>query len=82
MAAHEAMLAHLGLNPTEEDAPLLFDDLRATLLACGSCQCPKSCMEWQERGDDGPPLWCHQRGTFLSLIQACHALERKVALST
>lgn len=77
MAAHEAMLAHLGLNPTQEDAPVLFDALRGTLLACGSCQCPNTCMEWQERGEVGPPDWCHRRGTFLTLIEACEALDKK-----
>lgn len=77
MAAHEAMLAHLGLAPTEDDAPYLFDALRGTLLACGSCQCPKSCMEWQERGEDGPPLWCHRRGALLTLVAECAALDAR-----
>lgn len=79
MAAHDAMLAHLGLAPTEDDAPLVYDALRATLLACGSCQCPKACMEWQNSGIDGPPPWCHKRGTFLELQEACAALERSSA---
>ena len=75
MTAHEGMLQHLGLAPSEEDAPLLFDALKATLMACGTCHCPKTCMEWQSDGDAGPPPWCHKRGTFLNLIEACAALE-------
>ena len=75
MVAHERMLQHLGLAPTEDDAPALFDTLRATLLACGSCHCPQSCVEWQELGHDGPPLWCHKRGTFFDLMEACAALQ-------
>ena len=85
MSAHEGMLAHLGLNPSEEDAPLLLNELKATMGACGACHCPKTCLDWQTYGDDGPPPWCHRRRTFLSLIDACAALaaERdRIAVNT
>jgi hypothetical protein len=75
MTAHEGMLAHLGLNPTENDAPHLFSELRTTLLACGSCHCPKTCLEWQDTNGDGPPPWCHRRRTFLDLVAACERLK-------
>jgi hypothetical protein len=74
MNAHEGMLAHLGLNPSEQDAPLLLTELKATMGACGACHCPKTCLDWQTLGEDGPPAWCHRRGTFLSLMDACAAL--------
>ena len=79
MAAHEGMLHHLGLAPTEDDAPHLFHELRATLLACGSCRCPKTCLEWQMSGDPGSPPWCHQSGAFKDLLDACAALEARKA---
>lgn len=75
MSAHEGMLAHLGLNPSEDDAPFLLTELKATMGACGACHCPKTCLEWQEQGHAGPPPWCHRRKSFLSLIDACAALE-------
>lgn len=74
MSAHEGMLAHLGLNLSEEDAPLVISELKATFGACGACHCPKTCLEWQGGSDDGPPPWCHKRGTFLKLRAACAAL--------
>ncbi|WP_439122643.1 hypothetical protein [Marivita sp.] len=76
MNAHEGMLAHLSLQLTEHHAALLIPELKATFAACGTCHCPKTCLEWQMSGDDGPPPWCHKRGTFLALIDACAALER------
>jgi hypothetical protein len=77
MTAHEGMLAHLGLHLTDLDAPLLVVELKATFGACGACHCPKTCLEWQTRSDDGPPPWCHKRGTFLTLIEACATLAAK-----
>ena len=75
MTAHEGMLAHLGLHLTELDAPFLVTELKATFGACGACHCPKTCLDWQGGHEDGPPPWCHKRGTFLTLIEACAALD-------
>lgn len=74
LRAHEGMLAHLGLHPTEAEAPLLFHELKATLGACGACHCPKTCLDWQGRNDPGPPPWCHRRRSFLALSEACAAI--------
>ncbi|MFP7672619.1 DUF6455 family protein [Marivita sp. S0852] len=75
LSAHERMLTHLSLAPTEEEAPLVFHELRATLLACGSCKCPGYCVDWQKQGQEGPPPWCHNRNSFLELETACNALK-------
>ena len=77
MTAHEGMLAHLGLELTEDDASALVVELRATFGACGACRCPKTCLEWQSGADDGPPPWCHRRNSFLSLIDACATLDSR-----
>ena len=69
LKAHEGMLRHLKIAPTEEEAPDLFDDLRSTLLACGQCACPKTCLEWQAEGKAGTPPWCHKGGTFVLLVE-------------
>lgn len=78
MTAHEGMLAHLGLDPSEEDAVYLLNELRATMSACGACRCPKTCIEWQTQGASGPPPWCHRRRTFLSLVNASATLEARI----
>ncbi|WP_439522225.1 hypothetical protein [Marivita sp.] len=75
MSAHEGILALLGLAPSEDDAPHIYTELRGTLLACGKCYCPKSCLEWQSSGPDGPPPWCHQRQVFFDLAAACERLQ-------
>lgn len=77
LSAHEGMLAHLGLQLTEDEAPAVFSELRATLGACGRCHCPKTCLEWQTSGEAGPPPWCHKRRIFLSLVKACETLKAK-----
>ena len=79
MSAHEGMLAHLGLNHTEENALLVLDEMTATMVACGSCHCPKTCLEWQASEQAGPPPWCHRRGSFLTLVDACIAADAESA---
>ena len=79
LSAHEGMLAHLGLHPSGDDATFLLDELKATMVACGACHCPRTCLDWQDRDEDGPPPWCHRRKTFLTLKDACRALEAEKA---
>ena len=80
MTAHKGMLAHLKLDPTSEEAPHIFQELRETMVACGKCKCPNTCIEWTSEGEDGPPPWCHRRSAFLDLLDACEALRTQRGL--
>jgi hypothetical protein len=81
MKAHSAMLVHLNLDPSEEEAPHLFDELRHTVITCARCQCPRSCTSWIEDGQAGPPPWCSGMRAFETLALACQALKDETARS-
>lgn len=76
MAAHTAMLAHLGIDPGAEDAPRLHAQLRGTLLSCARCRCPVACSAWIGYGQPGTPPWCGAGPAFDALALARAQLAR------
>ena len=70
MGLRRRMLAHLGLAPTQAEAPEMYDDLRATLLACSGCAHPDICEYWLDKAHDGSPLFCEARLAFARLNAA------------
>lgn len=75
MAARRGMMAHLGIAPTEDEAPELVAEIRATLLKCGQCGSPGRCLEWQKSACAGMPPLCSAREAFARLNDACNALR-------
>lgn len=75
MAARRGMMAHLGIAPTEVEAPELVKEIRATLVTCGQCDTPGRCLEWQKAARAGMPPLCGAREAFARLNDACNALR-------
>jgi hypothetical protein len=75
MAARRGMMAHLGIAPTEAEAPELIREIRETLLTCGRCDAPGRCLEWQKTARAGMPPQCSAREAFARLNDACNALR-------
>lgn len=70
MDLRRRMMAHLGLDPSEEEAPALFAPLRQTLLICTRCTNPDACAAWLALGHPGAPVFCRARGAFEALAEA------------
>jgi hypothetical protein len=67
LALRRRMLAHLHLDPSEEDAPRLVEDLRDTLLGCMRCSDPEACARWIDANCPRTPPYCRAQGAFLRL---------------
>lgn len=67
MAARRHMLDHIGVSLTEEATLLAREDVRATLLACATCRDPELCECWVAQRQDGLPVFCRARDSFLRL---------------
>lgn len=76
MQARRGMMAQMGLRPSAEEAPRLYDELRATLLACGRCAAPEDCIARQRTAAAGAPPACRARDAFARLKAACEDLRR------
>jgi hypothetical protein len=70
MEARRGIMAHLDLVPTEDEATGLFEELRATLLACSRCTAPDHCLSWQKTACAGMPPRCPAREAFARLEAA------------
>ncbi len=79
LSAFEGMLKHLNLDPSEEDAPALLDELRATLHACAACPTPGRCTGWCAAGHAGTPYFCGATQAFRNLMLASEALTIRAA---
>ena len=79
LSAFEGMLAHLDLEPTEDDAPMLLNELRAALTACASCPTPGRCAGWCAAKHDGTPYFCGATQEFRNLMLAGEALRIRAA---
>jgi predicted nucleic acid binding AN1-type Zn finger protein len=76
MAAHTAMLQHLGIDPGPEDALRLREELRKTTLSCAHCHCPVACSAWVMDSNHGNPPWCRAASAFVVLTSAFTSLEK------
>lgn len=75
MKARRAMMDNLGLCPTEDEAPALFGELRATLLACAECHNIDRCRMWLDHGVRGVPPFCSGSGAFTALEDRMKTLD-------
>lgn len=65
-----AMFAHLGIDIPEEKAPICFEELHATMLACNRCRNIEPCQAWVAERRPGPPHFCPARSDLKVLKRA------------
>ncbi len=61
MKLRRRMMERLGVQPSAEQAPQVHAELKASLLACGSCQNTDVCEAWLDDHDTAEPLFCAAR---------------------
>lgn len=72
-ALRHAMFAHLGVDIPDEKAQIVFEELRATMLACNRCCAPDTCRRWMTQGHRGIPDFCCAKDPLKALQRASRA---------